>query len=235
MTEAGRAAALERVKAAYDRRVATYSMLEPWVYLVRQEKERAVIEWLRDVRPGPLESLRLVELGCGAGGNLLDFLRIGLSPGNLAGVDLIDSRIQAARRLLPQEVQLYCGDAAAALALAEGSFDVVYQSMMCSSILDDDLLVSVARRMWQLARPGGGVLWYDFTTGNPRNPDVRGLPVRRVRALFPESGPPRVRRITLAPPLARVAARISPKLYPVLRALPLLRTHVLCWLPKPAH
>jgi len=233
MTQGGRDAALQRIRAAYDRRSATYSMLDRWVYLVRQEKERAVIEWLREVRPAPLSDLRLVELGCGTGGNLLDFLRIGLSPENLVGVDLIESRVEAARRLLPGEVSLHCGDAAA-LAAEDGSFDVVYQSMMFSSILDDGLLVSVAQRMWRLAKPGGGVLWYDFTTGNPRNPDVRGLPVRRIRELFPASGTPRIRRVTLAPPLARAAARISPVLYPLLNSLPLLRTHVLCWLPKPA-
>ena len=28
--------------------------------------------------------------------------------------------------------------------------------------------------------PGGGVLWYDFTVNNPRNPDVRGVPMKRV-------------------------------------------------------
>ena len=39
--------------------------------------------------------------------------------------------------------------------------------------------------MWRWVRPGGGVLWYDFTFDNPRNPDVRGVPLARVRELFP--------------------------------------------------
>ena len=30
--------------------------------------------------------------------------------------------------------------------------------------------------MWAAVKPGGGVLWYDFTVDNPRNADVRGVP-----------------------------------------------------------
>ena len=56
--------------------------------------------------------------------------------------------------------------------------------------------------------PGGGVLWYDFTVDNPRNPDVRGVPVARIRELFPEA---RVQhqRVTLAPPLARAVCALA--------------------------
>ena len=80
-------------------------------------------------------------------------------------------------------------------------------------------------------KPGGGVLWYDFTVDNPRNPDVRGVPLRRVCALFPQAQL-RARRITLAPPIARAAARLHPALYTLLSLVPGLRTHLLCWIPK---
>jgi hypothetical protein len=33
----------------------------------------------------------------------------------------------------------------------------------------------------------GGGFWYDFTYNNPHNPDVRGVPVKRIRQLFPEA------------------------------------------------
>jgi hypothetical protein len=76
------------------------------------------------------------------------------------------------------------------------------------------------------------VLWYDFTVDNPRNPDVRGVPVGRIRELFPQ-GRLTYRRVTLAPPVARAVCRAHPVLYPVLNALPWLRTHVLAWIEKP--
>jgi hypothetical protein len=40
------------------------------------------------------------------------------------------------------------------------------------------------------------------------------------------------RRVTLAPPLARTVTRVHPALYGWFNALPILRTHVLCWLGK---
>jgi hypothetical protein len=39
-------------------------------------------------------------------------------------------------------------------------------------------------------------------------------------------------RVTLAPPLARTVCRVHPALYTALNALPLLRTHLLCWIEK---
>ena len=62
----------------------------------------------------------------------------------------------------------------------------------------------LADRMWHWVRPGGAVLWYDFAVDNPRNQHVRGVPMARVRALFPEATV-QARRVTLAPPLVRRA------------------------------
>lgn len=226
------AQAVADIRSAYARRRRIYDSLSPSVYLPRQERERAIIKWMRQAGMGPTGSIRLLELGCGAGGNLLDFLRIGVLPQNMVGNDLLEERIDRARNLLPLGVRLIAGDCSE-IDLANGSFDVVFQSMMCTSILDRPLLERVARRMWELARPGGGVLWYDFTYDNPANPDVRGLSLSDLESLFP--APIKYKqRVTLAPPVARVATRVHPVLYGVLNCLPLLRTHVLCWIEKPA-
>ena len=107
----------------------------------------------------------------------------------------------------------------------------MFQSVVFSSLLDDAFQNDLAARMWSWVRPGGGVLWYDFTYDNPRNPDVRGVKVKRIRELFPQ-GEMTVKRVTLAPPISRRACRIHPGLYAVLNAIPLLRTHVLCWIRK---
>ena len=111
-------------------------------------------------------------------------------------------------------------------------FDIVCQSTVFSSILDDGLQQRLAAAMWRWVRPGGGVLWYDFTHNNPSNRDVRGMRLVRVRELFP-SGDIRYRRVTLAPPIARRVGRIHPSLYTAFNAFPFLRTHVLCWIGKP--
>jgi hypothetical protein len=117
------------------------------------------------------------------------------------------------------------------LALEPGSFDIVYQSVVFSSVLDEALQRTLASAMWRWTRPGGGILWYDFIYDNPSNPDVRGVPLRRVRQLFP-AGRIRWKRVTLAPPLARRVVRIHPSLYALCNAVPLLRTHILCFIEK---
>ena len=119
-----------------------------------------------------------------------------------------------------------------AAPLPEAGADLVLQSTVFSSLLDDAFQQRLADTMWRWVRPGGAVLWYDFTWNNPRNRDVRGVPLARMRALFPH-GRIEAQRLTLAPPLARAACRLSPSLYPLLNMLPPLRTHVLAWIGKP--
>jgi SAM-dependent methyltransferase len=149
----------------------------------------------------------------------------------LSGIELLPERLSAARAALPEAVALSGGDALDA-PVPEQSLDIVFVSTVFSSLLDDAYQQRLAETMWDWLRPGGAVLWYDFTVDNPRNPDVRGVPLARLRALFPQ-GQLRHRRVTLAPPLARAVTRIHPGLYRWFNALSLLRTHVLVWVQKP--
>ncbi len=207
-----------------------YSLLRPEVWQMLQERQRVMLRLF--VRHGltDLPALRLTEVGCGAGGNLLELLRLGLQPQHLCGIELLPERLQSARSVLPAAVQLIEGDASRQ-AMASQSQDIVLQSTVFSSLLDDAFQQQLADAMWRWVKPGGGVLWYDFTVNNPRNPDVRGVPVARIRELFPQ-GRLHVRRVTLAPPLARAVCRVHPALYGVFNSLPLLRTHVLAWIGK---
>ena len=211
-----------------------YSLLRPEVWQMLHERQAMTLRLLatRAAAWGPVADWRLTEVGCGAGGNLMDMLRIGLQPEHLTGIELLPERLQSARAALHAAVQLLPGDASQA-DVPHGSQHLVLQSTVFSSILDDDLQQRLAAAMWRWVRPGGAVLWYDFIVDNPRNPDVRGVPVKRMRALFPE-GRATVRRITLAPPLARAVCRLHPRGYGVLNAVPLLRTHVLALIQKPA-
>jgi hypothetical protein len=127
-------------------------------------------------------------------------------------------------------VALSQGDALV-LSPPPASVDILLQSTVFSSLLDDAFQQRLAAAMWAAVKPGGGVLWYDFTVNNPRNQDVRGVPLSRVRQLFPQA---RIsaQKLTLAPPVARAVVRVHPALYTLCNAVPLLRTHVLCWLAK---
>lgn len=225
---------LQAIVSRYESRDRThasqrYSWIRPDVHLSALESDRIMLELFMHVGLSDLSRITLLEVGCGGGGNLLRFLRWGFEPSNLVGNELMPTRLADARRRLPAEVKLEAGDAC---ELDCGMFDIVYQSTVFSSILDNDFQNKLADRMWSMTKPGGGVLWYDFCYNNPSNPDVRGLPIRRIRELFPEAKPI-VRRVTLAPPICRLVTRFSSHFYFVLNSMPALRTHALCWMQKP--
>ena len=207
-----------------------YSLLRPEVWQMLHERQRALLRVLAK-RPGSLADWRLTEVGCGAGGNLLEMLRIGFVPAHLGGIELLPERYAAARAVLPAALSLSLGNAAEA-DIEAGSQDLLLQSTVFSSILDDQVQVAVAAAMWRWLKPGGAVLWYDFIVDNPRNPDVRGVPLKRVRELFPDARIKR-QRLTLAPPLARIVCRLHPSAYTLLNSIPWLRTHVLAVIEKP--
>jgi len=221
------------VAERYARRAAgdRYSLVRPDVWQTVHERQREMLGLLARQGFSDLSAVRLMEVGCGAGGNLLELLRAGFRPEHLSGVELLADRFAAARAVLPPSLALHAGDALQ-LDVPAASLDIVFVSTVFSSLLDDGFQQRLADTMWRWVRPGGAVLWYDFTVNNPRNRDVRGVPLSRVRALFPH-GRVDTRRVTLAPPIARAVTRLHPSLYTLFNTLPVLRTHALCWIAKP--
>jgi SAM-dependent methyltransferase len=211
-----------------------YSPLNAAELLWIQERQRAVANLLARIGWMDVTKLRLLEVGCGSGGNLLEFLRFGFRPENLQGIELLPVCAERAQSVVPPSLHIACGDAAGAAgaSISPESQDIVFQSTVFSSLLDDGFQQRLADSMWRWVRPRGGVLWYDFTFNNPRNPDVRGVSMKRVHELFPE-GRLRTKRITLAPPVARAVTRVHPKFYTVFNQVVWLRTHVLAWVEKP--
>jgi SAM-dependent methyltransferase len=226
---------IDLVRERYARRdeTARHSLYGPFLastYMPDQERTRALITWVNECSIGPVEQRRVLEIGCGTGANLLQFLSFGFAPENLVGNELLADRFAVARKRLPAALALHSGDAIG-LQLPQESFDVVFQSTVFTSILDPAFKRRLAEKMWSLVKPGGGVLWYDFMFDNPRNRDVRGIPIAEIDKLFPVRAA-WMRRITLAPPIARTVTRIHPSLYTFVNLVPWLRTHCLCWIPK---
>ena len=224
------------IKNRYQRRtnnIATnyYNALLPSVYMARQELERTLINDILNPYLTPIRDKTLLEVGCGNGINLMEFIKLGFLPDNLTGNELLEERVASAKHILPEKVNVISGDASELVGM-ENKFDIVYQSTVFTSILDNEFQVKLANAMWKMVKPGGGVLWYDFIYNNPNNPDVQGVSLKRVKELFPDATI-QFKRTTLAPPISRRVTRVHPSLYTIFNFFPFLRTHILCWISKP--
>jgi len=87
-------AVLERYQRRKQLPASTYDPLNPSVYMIQQEKERAMIRWIDYSGLSPVNDKRILEIGCGSGANLLQLIRLGFAPENLVGNELIEERAQ---------------------------------------------------------------------------------------------------------------------------------------------
>ncbi len=210
-----------RIIAEYERREREipgdfYALRHPRNLFVRHEHERMLLHCLRRANLIPLVERRVLEVGCGCGDWLTVFENFGALRENIAGTELGGQRAEIAARRLPGS-DIRSGDAAR-LPWEDQSFDVVFQRMMFSSILDPNVRRMAAAEMMRVTRPGGAIIWVDYFI-NPRNPHVCCLGRADVRALFP-GWRATLYRTTLAPPVAR---RLVPFAWSVARALEKLR------------
>ena len=218
----------DRVRAAYAGRVhdaaryATYSAGRLFNY---QDIERRVLKLLHREGLLPLGTARILDVGCGSGRWIREWIKWGAKPENICGVDLRPAAVATARRLSPPRVTIECGNAAD-LRFEPESFDIVLQSTVVSSILDPAIRQNVASEMLRVVAADGVILWYDFHVANPWNRDVRAVRKPEIRRLFPSSSV-KLHRITLASPLARSLAPRSWLACQLLALLPPLRSHYL--------
>jgi ubiquinone/menaquinone biosynthesis C-methylase UbiE len=201
-----------------------YSLTRPGILFTYQQRVRATLAALAREGLLPLSGKRILEVGCGTGGWLVDFESWGAERSRLAGIDLDPARAEIARRRLA-EADIRVGDAAS-LPWPAGSFDIVLQSTVLSSILDQGTRRQVAAEMVRVLAPSGVIVWYDFFMNNPSNPNVRGVRAPELRALFPGFRVA-LERVTLAPPLARRLAPLTWLLPLFLERLRVLNSHYL--------
>ncbi len=217
-----------RIGDVYARRASLpqrYSWFNPGHVFMVQQLERCILKCLRREGLAALERQRILEIGCGSGFWLREFIKWGAKPENLVGVDLLGNRIAEAKSRCPQQVRLEQANAAR-LGFAAESFDVVFQATVFTSILDASLKAAVANEIMRVVKNDGVILWYDFRFNNPRNPDVRGVESAEIRSIFHDCEVT-LHRITLAPPLARLLAPLSLIGCQLLEKIPWLCTHYL--------
>ena len=129
---------IERIRKVYE----TQYNADPddWSYIwhprnpvslaYRQALERRLVE-LFNRAALKLEALEVLDVGCGTGNFLRFCLSLGANPHKLHGIDLIPSRIEAARQQSPASIEFRLGDAQV-LPYPDQSMDLVCFLLLCS-------------------------------------------------------------------------------------------------------
>jgi ubiquinone/menaquinone biosynthesis C-methylase UbiE len=217
-----------RIRDAYARRTSAkkeYSWFDAGHLFMIQQLERRMLAALTRYGMASLRSKRILEVGCGNGYWLREFIKWGATPENLVGIDLLPERIDQASRLSPPGVAFMLGNATE-LNIPDASCEIVLQATMFTSILDHAVKKKIATEMLRVLNPDGVLLWYDFRINNPLNPDVRGIEKAEIKKLFPQCSTT-LERITLAPPLLRLLAPYTWLGSYFLSAIPWACTHYL--------
>jgi ubiquinone/menaquinone biosynthesis C-methylase UbiE len=199
-----------RIRSVYAQRPRS-SSLYSWFNLgylfYIQQLERRVLSLLNETGFSVLDDKKILEIGCGQGNWLREFIKWGASPGNMTGIDLLPDRVCKARGLCPQGIEIQCGNAAK-LPFHDNSFDILLQFTVFSSILDSKIKEVAAYEMIRVLKKGGIILWYDFFINNPQNHDTRAIRKCEIAQLFPDCRI-KLAKVSLAPPLCRLLAPCS--------------------------
>jgi ubiquinone/menaquinone biosynthesis C-methylase UbiE len=220
---------IERIKGAYERRKIEdkgrlYSYFNQGNLLVIHQTERALIYSLKQLGLTDLSRRKILDVGCGSGHFLREFIQYGAKPKNLYGIDLLEERIEKARELNPN-IDFRCGDASN-LPYENNFFDIVMQFTVFTSVLDSQMKEKIASEMLRVVKTDGTIIWYDYFVNNPWNPDVKGVKKKEIQELFPNCVLS-LKRVTLAPPIVRTLVPVSPFLCLILEKIPFLLTHYL--------
>lgn len=189
------------------------------------ERSGVLLDAFRRLNVKTLAGLKILDVGCGSGTLLRYLFDFGAEPENLFGIDVLENTLQHAKHLMPNVS--FAVASAARLPFRNESFDLAFQSLVFTSVLDDSIKRAMASEVLRVLKKGGRFVWYDFLYNNPQNANVKGIGKKEIYTLLPDCKFT-FKKLTLAPPIGRPVAALSPFLYHLLSQIPLLCSHYLC-------
>ena len=225
---------IERLKKEYERRdqenvdIITYSHLSPSYNFYITQLNKSLNHLFHQEESSTVKNRKILEIGCGSGGVLQNFLKFGVHEDSMFGVDLLFRRLLTAKSVLQQAK--FINSDAQYLPFPGDLFDCVLQFTAFSSILNMNIKMNMASEMLRVTKEDGAIIWYDFWW-NPTNPQTEGIKPAEIRKLFPECNFI-FRKITLAPPIARKVVPLSWPFALLLESLKIFNSHYLVLIKK---
>lgn len=124
---------------------------------------------------------RVLDLGCGSGGDAGDLLQGGLAE-FVVGVDLQGELLRTRAASLPESPSILASGSS--LPFRSNSFDAIIISTLFSSVLDRSLRRAIAAEALRVLKEGGNMYIYDMRVFNPANHAIRPLTLRQIRSMF---------------------------------------------------
>src|SRR5262249_53673559 len=188
-----------RVRETFDnRKELNQGPFDLYALCTHQERQEKLAHFFRRIGFSSLKGQRILDIGCGSGGNLRRMIDFGAEPQNCFGIDLFRKAL-AGGKSVNSGVSLLEGTAAE-LPFANEEFDFVFQFTVLTAVLDAALKQSIVKEARRTLRQGGYFIWYDFAFSNPKNPNVRGIGRREIAGLL-EGFRLEFQKVTLAPPI----------------------------------
>lgn len=165
-------------------------------------------------------SARILDVGCGSGAGVIQFMRLGFQQKLLSGIDIIPERVAAAQAVLPL-ADLRC-ESADAMSYADATFDLTYESTMFVLLPSEETAVNIAREMIRVTKPGGYVMLIDWRYSKPGSDVYMAMSPSRIRSLFDVGRATDMvlrERGALVPPVGRFLSRRLPACYFLVQSL----------------
>lgn len=181
--------------------------------------DRSIISSFRDINLDP-KAAKILDVGCGSGGSMLNLLKLGFSPSNLYGIDILEDSIAQAKIKFPN-INWTHSDASQ-MRFEDNFFDCVMESTIFLQMTDDELSDKIAKEMIRVTKRGGYILLIDWRYSHPVNKGYKGLSRGRIAGLFNVGSKTSIFRIyrgALIPPIGRFVSKNIPSIYFVLQAV----------------
>lgn len=175
--------------------------------------EVSLINAVRLIDNRPQNSL-ILDVGCGSGTNIFQFLRLNFQIENIMGVEINEERLSVAQKIYPNANFVLCD--ASKMQFENNTFDLVYESTLFATLPDDTLCKSIANEMIRVCKVGGHILLIDWRIPKPNNPNYNALTKKKLTSFFEIGSSTKfiaMEKGALVPPIGRFLSKNIPSIY----------------------